>query len=451
MKELLRGTVSLQRLLRLLDGVRTSLWFVPAATIAFFVGLAVALVVTDRRLEPGILGPVGWLFATDPDAAREILSTIAGSMITVAGVVFSITMVVLSLASSQYSPRVVRGFMRDRVSQGALGVFLGVFVYAIVVLGTIVDGTDSQPGFVPVLAVVAGVGAALVAIGYLALYIHHVARAIQAVHLVATAAEETLEAVEHLFPQALGDEPDRDEDVAGQLAFRPEHSVAATRDGYIQRVDLDMLIECACDCGAMLRMERRVGEFVMRGATLVTLQGWQPGDEDGLRHAVERAFVIARFQTVDQDVGFGIRQLVDIALKGLSPGINDETTAAITIDYLGAVLGRIGARFMPGMVRHRDGQPRVIASAPGFGELLALSFDQICRFGRGSPETLQRVVSAITAAAERTPGARRREQLATYLEDVADIAERGIEHAQHRAETARRARASAAAVRAGRA
>lgn len=451
MMELLRGTVPLQRLLRLLDAMRSSLWFVPAATIGVFATLAVALVATDRRLEPGILGPVGWLFATDPDAAREILSTIAGSMITVAGVVFSITMVVLSLASSQYSPRVVRGFMRDRVSQGALGVFLGVFVYAIVVLGTIVDGTDSQPGFVPVLAVVAGVGAALVAIGYLALFIHHVARAIQAAHLVATAADETLEAVDHLFPDEFGDEPDQGEEIAGQIAFQAEHALASTQDGYVQRVDLDLLIECACDCDAVIRLERRVGEFVVRGGALVTVQGWLPGNAHRLRRAVERAFVIARFRSVDQDVAFGIQQLVDIALKGLSPGINDETSAAITIDYLGAVLARIGARAMPGMVRHRDGTPRLIARAPGYDDLLALSFDQICRLGRASPETLQRVVTALAGAAEHTLDGRRRELLAAYLEDVADIAERGVEHARHRAETAGRARAAAAAVRTGRA
>jgi uncharacterized membrane protein len=239
--------------------VRASFWFVPAACVLAAVALAVILVDAHQLFAPHQWAEWPRLFGAGAAGARGLLTAVAGSMITVAGVVFSITIVALSLASSQYTSRILRNFMGDRANQLVLGVFVGVFAYCLVVLRTIRGGDEGA--FVPGLAVLVAVLLAFVGIGFLIFFIHHIALSIQASHIVAAVAHETIAAVDRLFPDAVG-EPADDASAAGRAAAEPlRTAIPADRTGYVQRVDLDALIAFARELETSVLMALGVGDF----------------------------------------------------------------------------------------------------------------------------------------------------------------------------------------------
>lgn len=418
----------------LLDQLRTSLWFLPCAILAGAGLLALAMLRLDRALGPA--HPVmDWAFDAGPEAARTVLATIAGSMVTVAGVVFSIAIVVLTLAASQYSPRVIRNFMRDRLSQVVLGVFAGVYVYCLLVLGA-VDGDGDGGGWVPRLATSVGMASAVAAIVMLVLYIHHIARAIQAVHILAAAANETMQAITTLFPEGLGEEPPPGARPPVTDAA-PATLVRARRSGYLQRVDVERLLRLAEHAGAVVQLHCQVGDFVAEGDVLAAVHGVEAAPPI---RPLQRAFAIGRFQTVEQDPGYGLREIVDVALRALSPAMNDETSASEAIDYIGAVLARLAARPQPACQRYRHGACRVVVRAPTFEWLLGLGFGQIVRLGTASPDILQRVLHALQEVATRACDPGRRAAVAAMAERVARSAEAGIVDADDRRRTVARAR-----------
>ena len=208
---------------------RSSFWFIPAVIVVGAVGLAVALIAVDINVELHVDKKWPLIFGSGADGARGLLSSVAGSMITVAGVVFSITIVALALTSSQYTSRVLSNFMRDQINQVVLGVFVGIFAYCLVVLRTIRGGDEGA--FVPSLAVLGGLVLAFVGIAFLIFFIHHIAMSIQASTIIATAAEETIAAVDHLFPKGLGEgaEVDDDRNHVMSVTERPWSTVPAQR------------------------------------------------------------------------------------------------------------------------------------------------------------------------------------------------------------------------------
>lgn len=256
----------MSRILSLINSLRSSLWFVPTVIVTFSLALAVVCIEWSARVDPTRTFLWPRLYASGAEGARGTLESIGGSMITVAGVVFSITIAALSQASTQYTPRILRQFMRDRWNQVVLGVFLGIFTYCLVVLRSIRGGDEGL--FVPSLAVIVALGLALVGIGFLIFFIHHVARSLQASTIVAAAAQETLSAVDHLFPEDVGAAVDEPED--------PEHGtepgrwepIPSRRTGYIQSVDEKGLLRFACERDTIVRMERAIGDFVVKGQAL---------------------------------------------------------------------------------------------------------------------------------------------------------------------------------------
>lgn len=326
--------------------VHTSLWFLPALMVVGAVLLALGLVETEGLVGEQWLARWPRLFGAGVEGSRGLLSAIAGSMITLTGVIFSITIVALTLASSQYTPRILRNFMRDRTNQFVLGFFVGVFAYCIIVLRTL-RGTD-EGNFVPSLAVLGGIALALASIGVLILFIHHIATSIQANAIISTAARETIEVVRRLFPQELGDDEDEDEDAVWASVDQAWQPVASTRSGYIQNVDADGLLAFAQRHGAVVRMACGIGEFVVERAPLVWLQSAVTIDPDATGK-LPGLYAIGDFRTIEQDAEFGIRQIVDIALKALSPGINDTTTAVTCVDYLGTILAAAARQRIDGL------------------------------------------------------------------------------------------------------
>lgn len=382
------------RLLNLWQELRASLWFVPGAMVVMAVGLAIALIEIDARIDRGFFESWPRLFGAGAAGSRGMLATVAGSMITVAGVAFSITLVALSLASSQYTSRVLRNFMTDRTNQTVLGVFVGIFAYCLVVLRTIREGETTE--FVPSLAVMGGVGLAFVGIGFFIYFIHHIATLIQASHILARIAAETIGRVDHLFPKGVGDEGEREAGLNAANAG-PERTwkpVPAARTGYIQHVDGEALLAIARECKAVIRMEHPIGDFVIEGMPIACVLAAATPDAEVI-DGLGSAYAINQQRTTDQDAAYGIRQIVDVALKALSPGINDTTTAVMSLDYLTAILARLSTRRVESPWRYDGGELRVITRGATFAGLVELSLDQIRQNASGNVAVLARLLGTL--------------------------------------------------------
>lgn len=368
-----------------------TLWFVPTVLVLGHLLLGVALVDLDAAMQTDLADRWPRLFGAAADGARGMLTALATSVITVAGVVFSITIVALSLASSQYSPRVLRNFMNDRPTQVVLGAFVGIFAYCLVVLRTI-RGVD-QGDFVPALAVSAAMLLGLIGVGLLIWFIHHVASSIQVSSILQRISGETLAAVDRLFPDPIGDNP--------PSAARPRtddlplvwSDVPAPRAGYVTAVQTSELLQLTREHEVIVRLGPRVGGFVFEGRVMAWVSG--ANHEAHIGERIAAMIDIGSQRTVEQDAPFGVQQIVDVALKALSPGINDPTTAVMCIDHLESILAKLSLRATESPWRYADGKLRVVAPGPDFGDFLRIAFDAVLSAGRQLPAVLGRVVDAL--------------------------------------------------------
>jgi uncharacterized membrane protein len=419
--------------------LRSSLWFLPALIVLGMVALGVALVEVDTFVSADLPRRYPRLFGAGAEGSRGMLATIAGSVMTAVSVTFSITLASLALAASQYTPRVLRNFMRSRANQVVLGVLTGIFAYCLVVLRTVRGGNGIE--FVPSLSVLCGFVLALVGVGVLIFFIHHTAVSIQASSLIAAIADETVEAAASLFPEELGEDAEQEEsgaeerqpDLPDSLAWQ---CVPALRTGYVQFVDIDELLRFAREHDAVVKMECGVGSFVIAGTPLVSMA--VPGALDkAMGKELEGWFTISRYRTVEQDVGFGIRQIVDIALKALSPGVNDTTTAVTCVDYLTAILVRLAQRRIPSPYRYDAGHLRVIAAGPTFEQLLTQALEQIRTNAEGNLAVIRRMLDGIRIVAAQTRSPRRLRALRSHLDLLSELIGRTIPSPHDRAQLER--------------
>jgi uncharacterized membrane protein len=371
------------------DNLQSSLWFVPAVLLGAAVAAALALVALDHSLAGrDLVLSVPLVFEAGPEGARGLLASIAGSMLTVAGVVFSVTVVALSLASNQFSPRVLRSFMRDRANQVVLGMLLATFTYCLLILRTVRSGS---PEFVPALGVTGAIALALIDTGLFIFFIHHIAQSIQVSTLSAEIAEETVAAVQRLFPESL--DQGAPEETAPVLA-PPGTPIPAPRTGFLQLVAADTLLETARRHDQQIVLNHEPGTFLLVGQRLA--QVYPAGRADAaLTRTIQGLFAIGSQRTMRQDVGFGIAQLEEIAVKALSPGINDPTTATTCLGYLGAILREVAGRAIPSPVRREGDTVRVIAPGPTFSGLADLALDQIRRYGQADVQVLVRMLDIL--------------------------------------------------------
>jgi uncharacterized membrane protein len=428
----------MNKLKRFWSNLRTSFWFMPSLIVAASIVLAVGLIEVDSTATERWLARWPRMFGAGAEAARGMLSTIAGSMMTVVGVTFSMTLVTLALASSQYTSRILRNFMADRVMQVVLGVFTGIFTYCLIVLRTIRGGAEGE--FIPSLAVSFAVVLAIGGIVALIFFIHHVASSIQASSIIASVADETIVAVDRLFPEKLGQGPVDDDDEDQPTLPLPERTwqaVPATGNGYIQSVDNAALLRLAREHKTIVRMERGIGDFVVHDTPLASLALESPPAEEIIA-ALQAAYGIERHRTLEQDCAFGVRQIVDMALRALSPGINDTTTAVMCVDYLTAILARLASRPIPSSRRSEDGELRVIAIGQSFASLVAESFDQIRGSAIGNVAIILRMLGALQTIASLTASPNRRRALRDQVQWITELAERTIESAHDRARFERR-------------
>ncbi|MCW8799700.1 MAG: DUF2254 domain-containing protein, partial [Desulfobacter sp.] len=331
----------MNKLIQFWGNLRSSFWFLPSLMVAGSVVFAVVLIETDSATSDRWLSQWPRLFGVGPEGARQMLSTLAGSMMTVMGITFSMTLLALTLASSQYTSRILRNFMRSRITQFTLGVFASTFAYCLIVLRT-VRGSAGVDEFVPSLAVFFAFVLSLGGVGVLIYFIHHIALSIQASSIIASVAKETNASIDRLLPKELDRGADEDEVQNRGLESLDERSwypVPAAVSGYIQSVNNAALMNLARDNRTILRMEHGIGAFVVQNTALVSLALTYPPDQQTI-DALNAAYSIGRHRTVDQDPAFGIRQIVDVAIKALSPGVNDTSTAVMCVDYLTSILAR---------------------------------------------------------------------------------------------------------------
>lgn len=377
-----------------------SLWFLPGVCTVVAMVLSFGTVELDRRYLREWDLP-GWLFMAGAEGVRGVLSAIATSLITVTGVVFSVTIVALQLASSQFTPRVLRNFTADRANQLVLGVFIGTFTYALLVLRVVrVAVGDETDAFVPAASAVIAVLLALVSIGFLIFFINHLARSIQVEVILSHVAEHTEEIAERLFPE----EPVQPEEgVEPQPPAGEPGAIASPGAGYLQAVDEGRLLRLAEEHGLTFRVEPPVGGFLLGGSLLAEV--WPAAAlRDGLAEEVTEAFVIGTERTPHQDVGRGILEIADIAVKALSPGINDPTTAMICVDRLAQVLLAVGRRPAPPPWRRaEDGQARLFLPRPHFDAALREGFGTVAFYGSKHPAVLRRILQRLQQLAELLP------------------------------------------------
>lgn len=384
---------------------RDSLWFLPG--VLTLAGAALAIGVTQAE-ERGVFDTEllrSWVFGGAVDGARGVLGAIAGGLITVTGVVFSVTIVALQLASSQFTPRVLRNFTADRGNQLVLGVFIGTFTYTLLVLRTIRSADDGEEPFVPRVGVTLAVVLVLVAIGFLIFYINHSARSIQVAAILERVARRTIGDVHRLFPEQVG-HADDSEPPDPRPVDQSSATVTADAAGYLQAVDGRNLFDLGKGRRLVIAMEPHVGDFVLPGQPLATVSPSEEVDEE-VCGAVRKAFLLGPERSPEQDVEFGIVEVSDIGIKALSPGINDPTTAHRCIDRLSEILLELGTRVPPSPWRTEEGQVHYLARHPTFERAVGLAFDQIRFFGASNPGIAGKLLEALSRLASLVPPGRR--------------------------------------------
>jgi uncharacterized membrane protein len=342
----------------------------------------------------------------DPQIAQVILGTIAASMMTVVSIVFAILLMTLTLASMQFSPRIIVSFARDRVTQGTLGIFLGTFSYCVAALPA--ARSVPQP-FAPVLTVLGAMLLALACVAWLLFFIHHISQAISVNHIVEKIAGETEAIIDEIMP-----EPRRHERMPGATVPGPierEAEVASDVSGYVRFVDIGRLVFLARSYGVTIRIVRRVGHFVPAGIPLLTISKGErlsPARSAELR----AAFDLGPTRTLQQDVEFGILQIVDIALRAISPAVNDPSTAINCVDQLSRILIRFASREEPASLLYDPpGVLRVSMIWPDFERLVDEAFDQIRLYARADLAVSLRMLRALADVGRTIPDPAVRQKL----------------------------------------
>ena len=395
------------------EELRTNLWLVPAILILGALGLCVLTLRLDQAAYHGQFRPPTWVISGTADTARQLLTSIAASVITVVGIVFSITIVTLTLASTQFGPRMLRNFIRDRGTQLTLGTFVATFVYCVVVLMSIGPGDRGE--FVPHISITTAFGLVLIDLAVLIYFIHHIATQIQLPQVIASIAQDLAQAVALQSadqPRFAAQEPEQGPTL-DELLARIENSGSVIRtptSGYLQFIRHKTLIRIATEADAVIRLPYRPGHFLVEGRELASV--WPPDAADRVADYLARAQATGPHRTLTQDVAFGVDQLVEIALRALSPAVNDTFTALTCIDWLGDCLCKIAPVWTPTQI-HRDsrGVIRVISDQVSYERLVQRAFEKIRQASRGMPAVMIRQLEALTTIMEQTTDPQRAEVL----------------------------------------
>jgi uncharacterized membrane protein len=421
------------------EALRTNLWLVPALLIVAIILLFAATYGLDRAVGRGDLTAPSWILRKESaDSARQILIAIAAAVITVVGVVFSITILALTLASQQFGPRMLRNFIRDLGTQVALGAFVATFIYAVLVLGSITHANGSGSGFVPNISITAALALLFVDIVVLIYFIHHVATSIQLNEVIAGVARDLARAIDTEFPVDTSAPPTSavaGPGVTGLTAHLDDEGIAvpATTTGYLQFIGYGELVSIATQSDAVIRLVYQPGHFVVAGHPLAVV--WPASAAPDVATALGRAHITGPHRTLAQDPVFAIDQLVEIAIRALSPAVNDVFTGLTCIDWLCDGLCRLSGRPLAGGIAFdRDGHIRLIEAEARYSRFVNRSFDKIRQAGRAMPAIAIRLEQSLARIAEYTITQEQREILLRQAEIIARGAEDAVADEPDRAD-----------------
>lgn len=430
------------RLLRWSNDLRESYWFVPSVMAVAALLLASAMVYLDSHAGSTWMDGLPWLYAARPDGARSLLSSIGGSMIGVAGTTFSVTIAAVVYASGQYGPRLLSNFMSDRGNQITLGTFIATFVYALVVLRTIRsagEGGAGAPAFVPQLALLVALILVLCSIAVLIYFIHHVPMRIHINNVIERIGDRLIAEIDARFPVFVGEPLTEAADDPGiPLAFRTcatpadvdRRAAVRSKDvGYIQLIDEGSLMAAARDHDLVIRLQYQAGDFAHKGSVL--LEAW-PAEacDDEADKALRDAFSIGARRTALQDLLFLVDELVEIAARALSPGVNDPFTANSCLDWLGAAMADLARRDLPSRLRaDDDGTLRVIAHPVTFDGFIDRAFGALAQYASTDMIAGKRFLNALGDVALNCDNAGRIAVLTSQARAFRALAERALDGA----------------------
>jgi uncharacterized membrane protein len=379
-----------ERLHKWREDILTSLWFIPVLCGAIAIALSFLMPAIDNRVEQDLEDYRTWIFLGSASAARSILAAIAQSLITVISLLFSITILTMHQASVQYTPRVIRNFVRDRANQVILGTYLGTFLYAILIMRRIRGEDAPGPESVPMLSITVALFLAMICLMLLVLFIHHSAVAFQASTIVERVHTELVKEMDALYPTRIGEPaPEEEDDLA---YFRRTHSgpttvIPAHDSGFLRFIDDGTITACLRN-GEWAIVQPCVGNYVSFGQPLIEVGGATEPINDRMDQ-FRSAFILDSERTISQDLMYGFRQLADIALKGLSPSIHDPTTAEHAIAAAGDALAHLALRQFPDRTRvvemDEHGQPSTVTlwlNRPDFAAYVDVVFSQVRRVAR---------------------------------------------------------------------
>jgi uncharacterized membrane protein len=401
------------RLLQLWEKLSTGFWIVPVLMIAGSIALAFATLALDDSQLLDDLDSHELLYRGGPEGARDVLATIAGSMITIAGVVFSITIVVLSLASNQMGPRLIRNFVHDGMNQVVLGTFTSTFVFCILILLNVKGEEDNI--FVPAVSVTTGILLALLSIIILIFFIHHIVRQIQIPLIVATVRQELDESLQRIVP--IPAEPPTPQDHLRAVAALPPdfddggRAIHSTKEGFLTVSDIKPLVGFAQEHDLLFRLDRRPGDFVILGSELARV--WTKGElPDNIEAKTTESFSFSKTRSPVQDLRFSFLQLVEIGVRALSPSTNDPFSAMNCLNHLAAGLSSLARRPPPYPYHYDDqGRLRVVEARLDFATIAEGCLTPLRVYGKDSLPVMLHFFSVLENLAATVPDKRAREVL----------------------------------------
>ncbi|RDH80195.1 DUF2254 domain-containing protein [Mycolicibacterium moriokaense] len=381
------------------DAMRTRLWPLPLLGVVCALAAGIGLPAVDKALTDVLPITVrDNLFGGGAAEARELLGTVASSLITVTSLTFSLTVVTLQLASGQYSPRLLRTFARDRFVQGTLALFLAAFVYTLSVLRSVRDQSSDVPSFVPQLSITVGYLLAFVSVIGLVFFLAHLVREIRVETMMDTVRGDAMVAGRTMFAER------DDSEEAAPVPAPPDNAlpVTANSTGFLVDVDTEDLLSAATNADAVVLVDRVPGDWIIADTPVAFVwpaDGAGLPDEDGRKKLCEQiaaTICTGNERTPVQDVGYGLRQLTDVAIKALSPGINDPTTAVHAIGHSAALLSELAKRQLGSTVRRSDdGIVRVVRRHPDIADLLDIAISQPLQYGREEPAVLAELLTLL--------------------------------------------------------
>lgn len=382
---------------RVWERLHASYWFVPMLMVLGIAALGVFAVRLDRAYETTAMTGLSLLYGGSADGAQQLLATLAGAMITTAAMAFSVLIVVLSLASQQFGPRLLRNFMADLGNQLVLGLFISTYVYCVIALSRVYTGQEGG-GFVPRIATTFALLLGVVSFATLIYFVHHMATSVRVDHIVERVSQELRDEIESLYPGELGQES---EDGAEGATPPPEESRENTRSisvgesGYVETIDLESLMKLATENDLLVRLLKRPGNYLVSRAEVMLVQ---PGSRvnDRIARKLAATVSVSKYRTPTQDVEFSVSQLVEVAVRALSPSINDPFTAITCVDELGEALLRLAQRPMPSPLRYdKHKKVRVIAHAYTFSGISKAMYAQIRQASHGNVAVSMRLLESI--------------------------------------------------------